>query len=107
MLCSLVAIALATSTPAPELHAAGVNLYIGDLSAIVGGYVPSLDGMSPAEAEQARVRGHLSFTHDMLATVDTSTWPVHLREARARNLRRLASYAERGEFPHDDDHPDR
>ncbi|NVB76995.1 MAG: hypothetical protein HOV81_01250 [Kofleriaceae bacterium] len=102
----VLAAAAAMSTPsAPEPHSRGVNLYIGDLSAVMG-YVPRTDGMSAVEAERARVRGHLLFAHDILASVDTSGWPAPLREARATNLERLRVYAEAGQFPHNDDHAD-
>jgi hypothetical protein len=89
----------------PEVHSRGVNLYVGDLSAVMG-YVPSLDGLDPVAAERARVRGHLLFAHDILAAVDTSGWPAERRVARARNLDRLHTYAITGEFPHNDDHAD-
>ena len=89
----------------PEAHSRGVNLYIGDLSAVMG-YVPSTQGMSAALAERARVRGHLLFAHDILASVDTSGWPAARRDARAQNLERLRVYAEAGQFPHNDDHAD-
>src|SRR5687768_2441131 len=87
------------ATSAPEPRSLGVNLYIGDLSAVMG-YVPALDGLSPEDAERARVRGHLLFAHDLLASVDTSAWPAARRDARATNLERLRAYAEAGEFPH-------
>jgi hypothetical protein len=88
-----------------DVHSRGVNLYVGDFSAVVG-YVPSVDGLDPAAAERARVRGHLLFAHDVLAAVDTSGWPADRRIARARNLLRLQVYAISGAFPHNDDHAD-
>ncbi len=102
----LAAVSALAAPRAPEPHSRGVNLYIGDLSAVMG-YVPRTDGMSPVEAERARVRGHLLFAHDILASVDTASWPAPLREARAVNLERLRVYAEAGQFPHNDDHADR
>ncbi|HEY5927511.1 MAG TPA: hypothetical protein VIV11_37760 [Kofleriaceae bacterium] len=103
----VLAIVAAASTPASkaDVHSRGVNLYVGDLSAVFG-YVPALDGLDPASAERARVRGHLLFAHDILASVDTSTWSADRRAARARNLERLRVYAQAGEFPHNDDHAD-
>jgi len=101
----VVALLTATSAPAPDLHTTGINLYIGDLGAVAG-YVPSLDGLSVAEAERERIRGHLRFAHDLLAAADTSAWSTDRRAARARNLDRLRIYADAGAFPHNDDHPD-
>ncbi|MBA3452813.1 MAG: hypothetical protein H0T42_06970 [Deltaproteobacteria bacterium] len=101
----VAALLAAMSAPAPDLHTTGINLYVGDLGAVAG-YVPSVDGLSPAEAERERVRGHLRFAHDLLAAADTSTWPADRRAARARNLARLAAYADAGAFPHNDDHRD-
>jgi hypothetical protein len=89
----------------PEIHSRGVNLYIGDLSAVFG-YVPPLADLDPVAAERERVRGHLRFAHDLLAAVDTRGWPAERRIARARNLERLQAYARAGEFPHNDDHHD-
>src|SRR5262245_34363153 len=104
----VLAVVAAASPPASkaDVHSRGVNLYVGDLSAVMG-YVPRVDGMTAAEAERARVRGHLLFAHDILASVDTSQWPARLRDARATNLARLRAYALVGEFPHNDDHADR
>lgn len=101
---TLVLAALAAAS-SPEVHSKGVNLYVGDFSAVFG-YVPKAAGMDPVEAERARVRGHLLFAHDILAAVDTSGWPAERRLARARNLERLQAYALAGEFPHNDDHAD-
>lgn len=101
----VAALLAATSAPAPDLHTTGINLYIGDLGAVAG-YVPSLDGLTPAEAERERVRGHLRFAHDLLAAADLSSWSPDRRAARARNLARLAAYADAGVFPHNDDHAD-
>ncbi|HEY5950411.1 MAG TPA: hypothetical protein VIV40_33200, partial [Kofleriaceae bacterium] len=98
LVLALVA-AASSARAAPDVHSRGVNLYVGDLSAVLG-YVPSLDGLDPARAERARVRGHLMFAHDVLASVDTSSWPADRRLARARNLERLRIYATAGEFPH-------
>jgi hypothetical protein len=98
-------LAVVAAAAAPEVHSRGVNLYVGDLSAVVG-YVPALDGLDPVAAERARVRGHLLFARDVLAAVDTSSWPVERRIARARNLLRLQVYAIAGAFPHNDDHAD-
>jgi hypothetical protein len=85
--------------------APGVSPVLGDAS-MVAGYVPSLDGLAPEAVEQARVRGHLRWAHDLLAAADTSQLPPGLRIARSRNLARLARYAEAGVFPRNDDHPD-
>jgi hypothetical protein len=98
-------LAVVAAAASPDVHSRGVNLYVGDLSAVVG-YVPSLAGLDPIEAERVRVRGHLLFAHDVLAAVDTSSWSPERRAARARNLERLQAYAIAGEFPHNDDHPD-
>ena len=98
-------LAVVAAAASPDVHSRGVNLYVGDLSAVVG-YVPSLAGLDPVEAERVRVRGHLLFAHDVLAAVDTSSWSSERRAARARNLQRLQAYAIAGEFPHNDDHPD-
>jgi hypothetical protein len=99
----LAVVASASATKA-DVHSRGVNLYVGDLSAVFG-YVAKTD--DPVEAERARVRGHLLFAHDLLAAVDTASWPADRRIARARNLERLRVYALAGEFPHNDDHADR
>jgi hypothetical protein len=96
--------AVATPVSKADVHSSGVNLYLGDASAVFG-YVPA--GLDGAAAEQARVRGHLLFVHDLLAARDTAGWPVERRAARARNLERLHSYALAGQFPHNDDHADR
>jgi hypothetical protein len=106
VLAALTAAAPPAPPAAVEVHSRGVNLYVGDLSAVLG-YVPPLDGLDAAAAERARVRGHLLFAADVLAAVDTSRWPAERRIARARNLERLRSYALAGEFPHNDDHADR
>lgn len=98
-----LAVALASASPVADLHSPGVNLVAGDLSALAG-YVPA--GLPAALDERARVQGHLRFAHDLLARVDTSGWPIALRAARARNLGRLARYADAGVFPYNDDHPD-
>lgn len=98
-----IAVALASSSPIAEPRSVGVNLVAGDLSALAG-YVPA--GLPAALDERARVQGHLRFAHDLLARVDTTGWPIALRAARARNLDRLARYAEAGAFPYNDDHPD-
>jgi len=102
----VAALLTAMSTPAPDLHTTGINLYLGDLGAVAG-YVPARSGLTAAQAERERVRGHLRFAHDLLATADTSAWPTARRAARARNLERLQRYADAGAFPHNDDHPDR
>jgi hypothetical protein len=104
-------VALAAPSAAPglqsratgDLHSPGVNLIAGDLS-VLAGYVPS--GLPGPLQERARVQGHLRFAHDLLAHVDTTGWPTALRAARARNLDRLAVYADAGRFPYNDDHPD-
>ena len=106
MAVAQLVLAVVAAVSAPDLHSGGVNLYVGDLSAVFG-YVPSLAGLAPSEAERARVRGHLLFVHDLLVAVDTSGWPAERRAARARNLDRLRAYALAGEFPHNDDHADR
>ena len=98
-------LAVLAAASAPEVHSTGVNLYIGDLSAVMG-YVPPVAGLTAEQAERERVRGHLRFVHDLLASVDTSGWPAERRRARALNLERLRAYAEAGEFPHNDGHPD-
>jgi hypothetical protein len=102
----VAALLTATSAPAPDdLHTRGVNIHLGDLSAVAG-YVAPLDGLSPLEAERERVRGHLRFAADLLAAKDTSSWPADRRAARTRNLERLRAYAAAGEFPNNDDHAD-
>ena len=98
----LVLAALAAAST-PEVHSRGVNLYIGDLSAVFG-YVARV--ADPIEQERERVRGHLLFAHDLLAAKDTRGWPAELRAARAENLARLRAYALAGGFPHNDDHAD-
>jgi hypothetical protein len=97
-------LAVVAAAATPDVHSRGVNLYVGDMSAMLG-YVPSHE--DPVEAERARVRGHLLFAYDLLAAVDTSSWPAPQRAARALNLARLRAYALAGEFPHNDDHADR
>jgi hypothetical protein len=77
----------------------GINLYVGDVSAALG-YV------SDPTSEQARIRGHLMFAHDVLAAADMSKLSPELRAARATNLDRLRRYALAGQFPRNDDHPD-
>jgi len=98
------AVVAAASSSKADVHSLGVNLYVGDFSAVFG-YVHT-DGLNAVEAERARVRGHLLFAHDILAAVDTSAMTPELRAARATNLERLRQYALAGEFPHNDDHRD-
>jgi hypothetical protein len=99
----VLAVVATASAHSAGVHTRGVNLYVGDLSAVFGYVKASGD---PVEAERARVRGHLLFAHDVLASVDTKGWSAEQRAARARNLERLRVYALAGEFPHNDDHAD-
>jgi hypothetical protein len=84
--------------PLQAVRSAAINAVVGDASVELG-YVPADAG------EDARIAGHLRLAHDLLAAVDTSSWPAEQRAARAKNLARLAAYADAGRFPRNDAYP--
>jgi hypothetical protein len=67
-----------------------INMLVGDAS---------WAGRTEPGDEVTRVRAHLAFAHDELATRDVSALAPAQRLARAESLADLSRYIERGEFP--------
>ncbi|NMO15209.1 hypothetical protein HPC49_01395 [Pyxidicoccus fallax] len=91
------------SPPAPQPpHTDSVNLVLGDAS------FQARFGRSPTarDSEDLRIRVHLEHVLELLRQRPTAHRSPAAREARARNLERLAAYIRAGVFPRNDGHPD-
>ena len=91
----------ATQASEATYESPGVNLVLGDESWFAA------TGTLPVDVdEQERVQTHLLWVEAKLRARPTEGLSQAQREARARNLDRLARYAAQGQFPHNDGHPD-
>lgn len=99
----MVGLVACGNPPAPApLHTDSVNLILGDESFEARfGRPPTAD-----VDEDLRIRVHLEYVLELLRQRSTAHLSPAAREARSRNLERLADYIRRGEFPRNDDHPD-